>query len=105
GGALWVVLASREKSVPGAAGILVDRFTQDSSLNPGIWLANGPVGAVAGSKLTLPASEPVPPAITFSATTGLGLAGAGANLQAATLQSAATVAPPFSVTAEAMMPA
>ncbi|MGA3210069.1 MAG: hypothetical protein ABSD20_02115 [Terriglobales bacterium] len=104
GGALWVALGSRGPSVPGAVGVLLDRFTQDTALNPGLWLANGSAGGTAASKLTLPPSTAVAPTFAFSNDSGLSLAGAGADLQAATIQSATTVTPPFSLVAEAMAP-
>jgi hypothetical protein len=82
----------------------VDRFTQDDALNPGLWLANGPAGGAVVSKLTSPPSAAVAPIFAFSTVKGLSLAGAQAEFQAATIQSATTVTPPFNVVAEAMAP-
>jgi hypothetical protein len=102
GGTIWAVLGSREPSRPGMAGVLVDRFTKDSTLNPGLWMPSGPAGAAAGSKLTLPPSNLVAPSISFSPSNGLVMAGTTAGFQVASIQSTTSVAPPFSVMTDVM---
>jgi hypothetical protein len=102
GGAIWAVLGAREPSVPGTAGVLVDRFTMDSTLNPGLWMMSGPAGTAAGPKLTLPPSTLVTPTISFSPSNGLVMAGTTAGFQVAILQSTSSFSPPFNVMTDVM---
>jgi hypothetical protein len=82
--------------------MLVDRFTQDQSLNPGLWVVNGPVGTKVGKNLTSPPSSLVTPTLAFSPQNGLGMTGVNGSYQAAAIESRAAFVPPFTVKAEVM---
>ncbi len=97
-----ILFRSSPNAVPASASILVDNFTADEALNPGLWVINGPVGSVVGPNLTSPVSTLVQPTLTFSSESGLGVGGLSEKGQAATIETAASFDPPFTVNANVM---
>jgi Double zinc ribbon/zinc-ribbon domain len=90
------------RPVPANASILVDNFTGDQALNSGLWVINGPTGNAVGPGLTSPASALARPTLTFSSQRGLGIGGVEESSQLATIETAASFDPPFTVNTNIM---
>jgi len=76
---------------------LSDNFTQDSSLNAGLWQVNGPAGSAFGA-VNCPSCTTVTIAPSFSSM-GMEVAQANASNEVGTIQSVLSFAPPLTATA------
>jgi hypothetical protein len=84
------------------SAVLSDNFTQDTSLNTQLWVVNGPIGDSVAPLIYCGGGSPVSPDLTFSATEGMGVAGANNLYEFSTIVSQASFTPPFTAQAVAM---
>ena len=91
-----LVVQSYPLGVSAASG-LHDDFTRDTSLNTTLWQVNGPVGMNVGAyDIALSTNITLVPTFT---SLGMGIAQANRSFEAGTIQSVASFAPPFTLTA------
>lgn len=92
-----VVAAYPTRAASGANSLLFDDFTHDTSLNAGLWQANGTVGSVFGPDECGPC-ELIPLVPTFSSA-GMEIAQANGKFEVGTIQSIESFTPPFTANA------
>lgn len=89
------------RMVPYDPTVLIDHFTQDTSLDTTKWVIDGPAATAAFSNFNSPSSGAlVAPSLNFSSVLGLGISGAAGGYQQTAIQSAQAFMPPFTLTAQ-----
>jgi predicted outer membrane repeat protein len=82
-----------------ATAVLYDDFTIDKVLNGAVWTVTGPAATAALRNFTSPPANVVIPTLSFSGR-GMGMSGVNSGYTQEGVQSVASFAPPFSLTAK-----